>query len=56
MKQLDLSRRSDELLVDEASGVDLVLDTLEQEWVLADLTKLHELVTQTLDTSGFARE
>ena len=53
-EQLDLARASDELVVDHGARVDLVLDALEQEWMLADLPELHELVAQTLDTTRFA--
>ena len=53
-EQLDLARAPDELVVDHRAGVELVLDALEQERVLADLPELHELVATTLDTSRFA--
>ena len=53
-EQLDLARASDELVIDHGARVDLVLDALEQEGVLADLPELHELVAQTLDTTRFA--
>ena len=53
-EQLDLARAPDELVVDHGARVDLVLDALEQERVLADLAQLHELVAQTLHTTGFA--
>ena len=53
-EQLDLTRAADELVVNHRARVDLVLDALEQEGVLADLPELHELVAQTLDTARFA--
>ncbi len=52
-KQLNFTRGTNELVVDETGRVDLVLDTLEQEWVLTDLAKLHELVAQAFDTARF---
>ena len=53
-QQLNLARAPDELVVDHRAGVNLVLDALEQERVLADLPQLHQLVAQTLDTARFA--
>jgi len=50
MEQLNLARRANELVVDEASGVDNILNALEEEGVLADLAELHELIAQSLDT------
>ena len=52
-EQLDLARAADELVVDHRARVDLVLDALEQERVLADLAQLHKLVAETLDTTRF---
>ena len=56
VKELNLARYADEIIVDGAGGVDLVFNTLKEEGVLADLTELHELVAETLDTSRFAVE
>lgn len=53
-QKLDLTRRPNELFVDHTARVDLVLDALKQEWMLAYLPKLHQLVAQTLDTGIFA--
>ena len=53
-QQLDLARAPDELVVDHRARVDLVLDALEQERVLADLPQLHQLVAQALHTARFA--
>ena len=52
VQELDLTRATDELVVDHRARVDLVLHALEQEGVLADLTELHELVAETLDTAA----
>jgi len=53
VQQFDLSRCSDKLVIDKSTRADFILDTLEQEWMLADLAQLHKLVTQTLDASRF---
>ena len=53
-QELDLARASDELVVDHRARVDIVLNALEQERVLADLAQLHKLVAETLDTTRFA--
>ena len=53
VQELDLTRATDELVVDHRAGVDLVLDALKQERVLADLPELHKLVAQSLDTPRF---
>jgi hypothetical protein len=52
-QQLDFTRSTDELVVDETGWVDLVLDALKQEWVLANLAKLHELIAQAFHTACF---
>ena len=52
-QKLDLTRRSNKFIVYHTARVNLILDALEQEWMLADLPKLHQLVTQALDTSTF---
>jgi hypothetical protein len=52
-KQLNFTGGTNKLVVDKTGRVDLVLDTLEQEGVLTDLAKLHELVAQAFDTSRF---
>jgi hypothetical protein len=52
-EQLNFAGGTNELVVDETGRVNLVLDTLKQEWVLADLAKLHELVAQAFDTARF---
>ena len=49
MEEFNLPRCPDELLVNEATRTDLVLDTLEQEGVLANLAELHEFVAEPLD-------
>ena len=56
MEEFDLARATDELVVDHRAGVDLVLDTLKQKRVLADLPELHKLVAQTLHTARFAAD
>ena len=43
-EKLDLARATNELVVDHRARVDLVLNALEQEGVLADLPELHELI------------
>ena len=43
-EQLYLARTTDELVIDHRARVDLVLNALEQEGVLADLPELHELI------------
>ena len=53
-EQFDLARSTNELVVNEARRVHVVLDAVEQEGVLADLAQLHELVAQALDTADFA--
>ena len=52
-QQLDFTRSTDELVVNETGWVDLVLDALKQERVLANLAKLHELIAQTFHTACF---
>lgn len=52
-QKFDLAGCPDEFVVNETTRADLVLDTLEQEGMLTDLTKLHELVAQTFDTTRF---
>jgi hypothetical protein len=52
-QQLDFTRSTDELVVNETGWVDLVLDAVEQEWVLANLAKLHEFIAQTFHTACF---
>jgi hypothetical protein len=52
-EQLNFTRGTNELVVNETGRVDLVLNTLKQEWVLADLAKLHKLVAQAFDTARF---
>lgn len=52
-----LSRPPDELLVNEAGGVVLVFDALEEEGMLADLAEaaeLHAIPAETIDTRQFA--
>jgi hypothetical protein len=53
VEELDLARCANEFIIDEAGGVDLVFDALEEEGMLADLTELHKLVAETLDTCRF---
>jgi len=53
-KQLNFTGGTNKLVIDETGRVDLVLDALEQERVLADFAKLHELITQAFDTTRFA--
>lgn len=55
-QKLDLARRSDELVVDQTARIDLIFNALKKERMLTDLSKLHELVTETLDTSRFAAD
>jgi hypothetical protein len=52
-QKLEFTGGTDELVIDETAGVDLILHTVEQERVLADLSKLHELVTQPFHASRF---
>jgi hypothetical protein len=52
-KQLNFTGGTNKLVIDETGRVDLVLDTVEQERVLADLAKLHELIAQAFDTAWF---
>ena len=49
VEELELSRRSNQLLVGIAGRVDLIFHTLEQERMLADLAELHDHVLKTLD-------
>lgn len=37
VEELDLARGADDLVVDDATGVDLILDAVEQERMLTDL-------------------
>jgi hypothetical protein len=53
VEQLDLSGRTNERIVHITTRIEIVLDALEQEWMLANLTELHELVTETLDATRF---
>ena len=53
IKQLNFTGGTNKLVVDETGRVDLVLDTVEQEGVLADLAKLHELIAQAFDAARF---
>lgn len=50
VQKFNFSRCSDNFVVNISTGVDPVLDTLEQERMLANFTQLHELVTETFDT------
>ena len=52
-KQLNFTGGTNELVVNETGRVHLVLDTVEQERVLADLAKLHELIAEAFDTACF---
>lgn len=55
VQQLDLPRGSDDGVVDLPGRVHFVFNAVKQEGVLADLSELHQLVTQSLDTtSSFA--
>jgi esterase/lipase superfamily enzyme len=54
IQQLDLAGVADEFIVDETARVHLVFDTLEDERVLTDLAKLHQLVAQPLDPALLA--
>ena len=40
-----------DLIVNHSTRIDLVFDAVEQERMLADLTQLHKLITETLDTT-----
>jgi hypothetical protein len=53
VEQLDLSGRTNEGIVDITTRIEIVLDALEQEGMLANLAELHELVTETLDATRF---
>jgi hypothetical protein len=52
-EQLNFTGSTHNLVVDKIARVELVLDILKQEWVLADLAELHELVAQAFDTAPF---
>lgn len=52
-EQLNFTGGTHNLVVDEIARVELVLDILKQEWVLADLAELHKLVAQAFDTARF---
>jgi hypothetical protein len=54
IEEFHFPRRTDKRLVDKAPRVNLVFDTLKQERMLANLSQLHKLVAQTLDSSRFA--
>jgi hypothetical protein len=53
-KEFYLASATNKLVVDHATGVHLVLHTLEEERVLADLSQLHKLVGETLDATCLA--
>ena len=51
---LKLARSADKFIINETARADFIFHTLKQERVLADLSKLHELITQSLDTFRLA--
>lgn len=52
-QKFHLSGGTNEGVVDVASGVHLVLDTVKQEGMLANLSQLHQLVAQAFDATRF---
>lgn len=55
VEELKLARRPPERVVDVAGRVDRILDVANDEWVVADLSQLHERVVETLDDVRLAR-
>ena len=53
-QQLDFARCTDKGIVNVTTVIDVILDALEQERVLADLAQLHELVAQAFHATRFA--
>ena len=54
VQEFNLARSSNELLIYHATRTDVVLDTFEQERVLANLPKLHKFITEALDATRFS--
>ena len=52
-QKFNLAGCPNEFVINETTRADLVLNTLEQERMLTDLAKLHELITQTFDAARF---
>ena len=53
IEQLELAGCAYKFIIDEPTRADFIFHTFEQVRMLADLSKLHELVTQSLDTARF---
>ena len=52
-KQFKFSGGTNDFVVHDTAWINLVLDALEQEGMLADFSELHKLITQPFDTTGF---
>ena len=51
IEQLELAGCVHKLVINETTRADFVFHAFKQERVLANLLQLHQLVTQSLDTS-----
>ena len=50
-EQFELARAPPNVMIDRTIWADPIFDTIEQERMLADLSELHKLVAETLDTA-----
>lgn len=51
VQELNFTGCSHELFIHHTARTDVILYTLEQEWMLANLSQLHELITQALHST-----
>ena len=50
-KQFGLARAPPNVMIDRTIRADPIFDAIEQERMLADLSELHKLIAETLDTA-----